>query len=87
MAREPQDRYADAGGLADAVIAWLEGAQRRDRALAYTTRADALRPEVRRLRNQASILDTEAERLLQALPRSAPAVSSQESVRSPMPPL
>ena len=72
MAREPSDRYPDARGMADAVIAWLEGAQRRDRALAYTTRADALRPEVRRLRSQATLLAAEADRLLSGLPASAP---------------
>ncbi len=71
MSREIEGRYAHAKLLADAVTAWLEGAQRRDRALSYTTRADALRPEVRRLRNQASILAAEAERLLEGLPVSA----------------
>ena len=71
MSRDIDARYANAKLMADAVTAWLEGAQRRDRALSYTTRADALRPEVRRLRNQASILAAEADRLLEALPPSA----------------
>jgi len=72
MSREIDARYPHAKRLADAVTAWLEGAQRRDRALEYTTRADALRPEVRRLRNQSAILAGEAERLLEALAPSAP---------------
>ena len=71
MHRAPEDRYPDARALCEAVIGWLEGVQRRERALSYTTRADSLRPEIRRVRNQSAILTSEAERLLADLPPGA----------------
>ncbi len=66
MARQPADRYPTAGQLAAVVGRWLDGAERRERALAVLERGnaaaaegDALRVEARRLRRAA---DTALER-------------------------
>lgn len=59
-AREPEDRYADAGALAADVEAWLNGARRRELALTFVATADALAPEVTRLRAHAATLRVEA---------------------------
>ncbi len=72
MAREPADRYRDAQALSEAVGGWVEGAARRERALAIVQRAVALGPEERRLRERAGALRTEAEAALAEIPSWAP---------------
>ncbi|MEL6349239.1 MAG: bifunctional serine/threonine-protein kinase/formylglycine-generating enzyme family protein [Myxococcota bacterium] len=64
MAREPADRFPSPAGLADAITAWLEGAQRRDRALEVVARADRLHPEIDHLRGRVRELRADSERLL-----------------------
>lgn len=61
--RDPDRRHPDAGALAREVAAWLDGALKREAALALVARADALAPEVRRLRERVAGLRAEARRL------------------------
>ncbi len=72
MSMEPQDRYPDAGVLADEVGAWLEGARRRERALAVVGEATVLQEEVADLRRRAATLKDEAAAILEAVPPYAP---------------
>lgn len=58
MARTPEDRYTSAAALAAALDAWLDGERRREEALLFVARADAMRPQVAQLR-----ADAEAARL------------------------
>ncbi|MCB9780927.1 MAG: SUMF1/EgtB/PvdO family nonheme iron enzyme [Alphaproteobacteria bacterium] len=67
MAREPGDRFADAGELADEIAAWLEGARRREQALDVVTRAEELAPRADALRAHAAALRAEAEALLEGV--------------------
>ncbi len=69
---DPTDRYPDAAALAEEVGQWLEGARRRERALAVVADADALAPRVKHLRERAAALEREAEELLARTPALAP---------------
>jgi len=60
MARRPEDRPQGAGEVAHRVAAWLDGAERRSRALAEIARARARGPRVTRLRQEARSLQQEA---------------------------
>jgi serine/threonine-protein kinase len=60
MQREIAERYPDAEGLADDVVAWLDGARRREQALAVVERAAAMAPEIADLRARAAALRVEA---------------------------
>jgi eukaryotic-like serine/threonine-protein kinase len=55
MARAPTDRFDSAHTLGAEVVAWRDGAMRRERALGVVTRVEALKPQVqqRRLRGEA----------------------------------
>lgn len=79
MSRESEDRYADAGHLADALASWLEGAKKRENALALVRQADELEPRIRALRNQARELRTRSERVLTELPADAPVACKREA--------
>ena len=61
MAREPSDRFSDASGLADQVMAWLEGERRQSQALHLVERAELLAPEIQSMRQEADALRKEAE--------------------------
>lgn len=67
MARNPEDRFPDAGALAIEVRSILDGAKRRDRALALVGEALDLGREVATLRERAGSLRTEAQARLSAL--------------------
>ncbi|MFT3770047.1 MAG: SUMF1/EgtB/PvdO family nonheme iron enzyme [Minicystis sp.] len=54
MQRESRDRYPDAEPLARELVAFLEGARRREQALAVLARARALEPEIADLRRRAA---------------------------------
>ncbi|RME22444.1 MAG: protein kinase [Deltaproteobacteria bacterium] len=69
---QPDRRHPDAGVLAAEVSEWLEGARRRERALAVVAEADALAPRIARLRRRADELDREAAELLARTPPLAP---------------
>lgn len=53
MAREIQARHPHAEALAQDVVAWLDGARRREQALEKVARARAIEPEIRALREMA----------------------------------
>lgn len=64
MAREPADRYADAGELAVEIEVFLSGARRRERALERLEEALARSPAIAELRAQAARLRADAKVLL-----------------------
>jgi serine/threonine-protein kinase len=67
MARDPRDRHADAGELAAAITSFLDGAQRRERALVALGKAMSIAPEIARLRERAEALRAEGKQLLDPL--------------------
>ncbi|MCB9781187.1 MAG: SUMF1/EgtB/PvdO family nonheme iron enzyme [Alphaproteobacteria bacterium] len=72
LSAEPGRRHRDAGTLADEVAEWLEGARRRERALAVVAEAAELEPRIDRLRADAARLRAQAEALLVRVPPLAP---------------
>jgi len=72
MAREPDQRFRDAGGMVRQLGAWLDGDARREQARAIVEEATALRPRIVDLRSRAQALSAEAEHLLGPVPASAP---------------
>ncbi|MDP6954773.1 MAG: bifunctional serine/threonine-protein kinase/formylglycine-generating enzyme family protein [Planctomycetota bacterium] len=64
MAREPGERFEDAASLASELVAWLDGARRREQALAVVAQAAEIAPEIEALQARAVALDGEAEALL-----------------------
>ncbi|APR75443.1 serine/threonine protein kinase [Minicystis rosea] len=64
MRRAIADRYPDAEALAEEIVAWLDGARRREQALAVVARARALEPEIASLRERAGVARAEASVLL-----------------------
>jgi serine/threonine-protein kinase len=67
MARTLDARPPDAGVLADEVVAWLDGARRREQALGVVVQARALEPEIAALRARAAAARAEAARLLDGI--------------------
>ncbi|MCB9758439.1 MAG: SUMF1/EgtB/PvdO family nonheme iron enzyme [Alphaproteobacteria bacterium] len=61
MARAPEDRYPNAGALAVELTAWLDGARKRERALAVVDEARDLLPRVAELRARAAAARAQAE--------------------------
>jgi serine/threonine-protein kinase len=61
MRREIAERYPDAEPLAADVLAFLEGARRREQALAVLGEAGALEPQIASLRARAAMRREEAE--------------------------
>lgn len=61
MAQEIGARYPDAEALASDVVAWLDGARRREQALDMVARARAMEPEIEALRARAVEKRAEAE--------------------------
>lgn len=82
MARTPCDRFDDARALANALGSWLEGDRRRGLALSFVAKADAIEPEVQRLRTEASHLREEATGHLRALREQASASDKREAWRA-----
>ena len=71
IAREPSQRFPDAGAMAADLGAWLDGARKRDRGAALIAEADGLIGELNRERAQSAALAGEAREILAALPRAA----------------
>ncbi|RME20598.1 MAG: hypothetical protein D6798_20120 [Deltaproteobacteria bacterium] len=69
---DPGERYPDGAAMAAALGAWLDGAQRRDRARALVARADALRPAIHLHRDRARTLAATAREMWDQLPPYAP---------------
>ncbi len=71
MARDPDQRYADAGQLAREAAAWLDGERKRERAVSVARRADELAPQVASLRRRAARERRQGKALLEPLPPAA----------------
>jgi eukaryotic-like serine/threonine-protein kinase len=65
MAREQDTRFDNAATLAAEVTAWLEGAKRREKALAVVEDAHSLGPRAAALRGRAAELRAESELMLE----------------------
>ncbi len=61
-----------AAGMAEELAAWLDGARRREQALGFVERADAIVPEIQALHEQARGLRTRAADALSPLAPSTP---------------
>lgn len=75
----PEDRYADAHELARALARWLEGAERRARALELVEKADAVRPEVARMRHKQSQLRALSAQWLARVPPERPVAEKRRA--------
>jgi serine/threonine-protein kinase len=71
MARDRASRYPEAGALADALQAWLDGSRRRAHARELVARADATRSQAQAHRRHAHQLRTTAEKTLASVARWA----------------
>ena len=79
MARAPEDRFADAGQLGAAVRAWLDGAYKRDRAIALVDEARRMSPRLQQREERARQLEEKARAALGALKPYAPASAKAEA--------
>ena len=67
MARDIDARYPDAEALAREVVAWLDGARRREQALDVVVRAREMEPEIATLRAQATAKRAESQAKLEGV--------------------
>ncbi len=72
MARHPEHRFPDADAVAQAVVDWLEGSARRDRARVELTAAQALQERMEGLRTQAAMARDRADAILAQSAQSDP---------------
>lgn len=77
MERTPEDRFAEAGALAAAVEAWLDGARRREAALALVAEAEALNLQCQALEDRAATSRRKAKLLGAGLPTWADETQKQ----------
>lgn len=71
------ERYPDAGELARAVAAFLDGARKRERARELLAQAEAVGPRIAELEREAAELTRQARGVLDGLSPSAPAEAKQ----------
>ena len=71
MERNTADRFSDARVLVNRLVAWMDGEERRDRALEVIEQAQALLPRVTQLQSDASRLSKTAEARLGQIPKWA----------------
>lgn len=81
MAFDPEERFPDAAALASAVLDWLDGAARRERALALVREASISVPEVRRLRAESERVRGAARFALERVPPWAPEADKRSAWR------
>ena len=67
MERDVGNRYRDASEMADEMLQWLDGARRREQALAVVEAARALSPVIADLRARKADLEAEARRRLEGI--------------------
>ncbi len=72
MARDPAERPVDGVAVAAVARSWLDGAQKRDRALRVVAEADALASEAASLKERAIALRADGVALLATVPIWAP---------------
>ncbi|HLL21721.1 MAG TPA: serine/threonine-protein kinase, partial [Kofleriaceae bacterium] len=70
-AADPADRYRDGRELARAVAAFIGGDRKRERALALLAEAQAMQPQIARMREEAAELERSARGVLDVLPPHA----------------
>lgn len=63
MARQPEERYPNAGALAKVMEGWLDGIQKKRRALDVVKQAKASARKEERLRERAALLHKQAEEM------------------------
>ena len=78
-ASDPRERFDDAHALARAVERWLEGAERRERALALVERADTLRPKIARMCHKRRELSERAAQWLDRVPPDRPVAEKRRA--------
>ena len=78
MRRAMEDRYPAAGPLAEAIVAWLGGARRRDQALAILEGASRIAPRVEALRAEAEAETRAARAIFAPLRPSDPIEQKRE---------
>ncbi len=76
---EPADRYPDAHQLAVDLERWIEGAERREQALALVRKADALRPRIARMRHKKRELTEMAAQWLDRVPPERPVAEKRRA--------
>lgn len=79
MARDPQERYPDAGVLGAEIALWLEQAVGTDRAARAMAQAEEMGLLVERLRASARELRDKASNRLTTVPLHAPSVHKEEA--------
>jgi len=79
MSREPEDRPADAGVVLERVERWLDGAERRDRAMKLVVRARERAPRAAKLRYAAQELHERARAVLDVIEPWRPAAEKTEA--------
>ena len=72
LAARITDRYATAGELARDLAAWLDGARKRERAMALVEQAEQQMAEADRAEREAASLHEQAERALRDVAATAP---------------
>jgi serine/threonine-protein kinase len=79
MARDPDQRYASAAELAQALAAFLEGSQRRERAAEIVNSAREIKATIGQLRAEAGELENRAAQLLATIPPFAPVEQKKQA--------
>ncbi|MCB9763160.1 MAG: SUMF1/EgtB/PvdO family nonheme iron enzyme [Alphaproteobacteria bacterium] len=79
MRFEPAARYPDAAAFSEALDAWLEGARRREQALALVEASDQARVKAAEAQRRARALLDRAADMLRALPAHTPAEQKAEA--------
>jgi eukaryotic-like serine/threonine-protein kinase len=64
MQRDPTERYADAGSLAQDLLGWLDGVRRREQALGVLSRAEVMAPKIADCRARVVELLAKARRAM-----------------------
>lgn len=77
MASEPDDRFSDAGALAEEVASWLDGAERGERARALLSEAGTIAARATALREAALRVSAQADAELGRIAPSAPEAEKQ----------
>lgn len=72
MARDPEERFATAGALGAAVLAWLDGARRREQALALVREAEGIFAQAHDARARGSDLRVRGAAMLEHVAAAAP---------------
>jgi serine/threonine-protein kinase len=78
-AQDPADRYPNGGRFAQAVAAWLDGAQRREQAMRVLDHARELKPQAQAVTSEAGGLENQAAEILAMVPPFAPVEAKRDA--------